>query len=399
MMHSLCSVVVSHGGSSHLYELLTSLLSIKGGRVVLVENGPLDQTAVPDGVRIVEGQGNVGYGTAVNIAVRHVLAEAAGAGERLEAGEGLGARPAGSAGDGAPEWVLVVNSDVTIPARTAAVLPELLAWYPPSVDAVGFPFLDTPDGPPGRSRAVLPTPRTNAFTTVRGEVAAVARWPHLRYPVGAFFAIRTQTFLELGGFDPSFWMYYEETDLFARLYASGGRIAWADDEWPVVHVGGETVGRSPMLHTELGRAAAVYARRHRVTIGRSWPAVHAAQLGLLTARKIATGRPHDARRAARMLVGLLGGLARPSWEPAVTSRWQAIPAETRLRLGHLPRPHHQPDEQPDEAGLEAAISPVPAVVTPPPRSIPAIPAPARVTDPIRGAGPDLEALLRRTPRG
>ncbi|MCM3887139.1 glycosyltransferase family 2 protein [Frankia sp. R82] len=386
-MHSLCSVVVSHGGSSHLHELLTALLAVRGSRVVLVENGPLDRTAVPDGVRIVEGQGNVGYGTAVNIAVRHIVAEGS-----ATATAGM----AGETGGSGPEWVLVVNSDVTIPAQTVAVLPDLLAWYPPSVDAVGFPFLDTPDGPPGRSQAVLPTARTNAFIAVRGEAAAVARWPHLRYPVGAFFAIRARTFLELGGFDPSFWMYYEETDLFARLYASGGRIAWVDDEWPVVHLGGETVGRSPLLHTELGRAAAVYARRHRATVGRSWPVVHAAQLGLLTVRKLVTGRPHDARRAARMLNGLLGGLARPSWEPAVTSRWQAIPAATRLRLGQLPRPHHGDHE---DAGLTAVISPTPTVVTSPPSSIPAIPAPAGPADPGRGADQNLGSLSRRARRG
>ncbi|WP_041939540.1 MULTISPECIES: glycosyltransferase family 2 protein [Frankia] len=311
-MHSLLAVVVSHGGSTHLHQLLSVLVAMNGCETVLVENGTLAGRPVPAGVRIVEGHGNVGYGTAVNLAVRGALADGP-----------------------APDWLLVINSDVTIPHDTAEVLPKLLAWYPPSVDVVGFPFLAS-EGGPGRSRGVLPTSRTNAFITLRGEAAAVARWPELRHPVGAFFAIRVPTFLRLGGFDPAYWMYYEETDLFTRLYAAGGRLAWADDEWPVVHVGGETVGRSDLLHAELGRSAAIYARRHRATLGWSWPAVHAGQLVVLTARKLATGHVHDARRAAGILAGLTAGLTRPSWEPAVHSRWRAAPAATRRRLGRLP---------------------------------------------------------------
>ncbi|WP_308301306.1 hypothetical protein [Frankia sp. Mgl5] len=34
--------------------------------------------------------------------------------------------------------------------------------------------------------------------TMRSEAAAEARWPELRYPVGAFFAIRAAAFLRLG---------------------------------------------------------------------------------------------------------------------------------------------------------------------------------------------------------
>jgi GT2 family glycosyltransferase len=285
---------------------------MNGCETVLVENATLAGRPVPAGVRVIEGHGNVGYGTAVNLAVRASVADGP-----------------------TPDWLLVINSDVTIPRDTAEVLPKLLAWYPPSVDVVGFPFRAS-NGGAGRSRAVLPTPRTNAFITLRGEAAALARWPELRHPVGAFFAIRVPTFLRLGGFDPAYWMYYEETDLFARLYAAGGRLAWADDEWPVVHVGGETVGHSGLLHAELGRSAAVYARRHRATLGWSWPAVHAGQLVVLTARKLATGRLLEARRAAGILAGLAAGLARPAWEPAVHSRWRAAPVATRRRLGDLP---------------------------------------------------------------
>ncbi|WP_396230793.1 glycosyltransferase family 2 protein, partial [Frankia sp. EI5c] len=177
--------------------------------------------------------------------------------------------------------------------------------------------------------------RTSAYTAVRGEAAAVARWPELRYPVGAFFGIRTDAFLRLGGFDPSYWMYYEETDLFARLRADGGVIHWADDRCRVTHVGGGTVGRAALLYAELGRSAVIYAQRHRDEVGRGWLAVHAAQLVVLTARKLAAGRTHDARRGARILAGLVAGLAQPHREPATRSRWSAVPSARRRDLGRV----------------------------------------------------------------
>ncbi|WP_241831155.1 glycosyltransferase family 2 protein [Parafrankia soli] len=260
---------------------------------------------------VLQGHGNVGYGTAVNMAVSYATEDGP-----------------------APGWLLVVNSDVTIPSETQVMLPYLLAATTPPVDVIGFAMRGS-DGNHGRGTAVLPTWKTNAYTAVLGEAAAVARWPELRYPIGAFFAIRTETFHRLGGFDPSYWLYYEETDLFARLYAAGGNIVWAGDAMPVMHAGGESTGRSGLLYAELGRSAAVYARRHRHVLGRSWPAVHAATLSVLATRKLAAGRPHDALRAARIFTGLMTGLTRPGWEPATSSQWAAVSAHDRSRLGRL----------------------------------------------------------------
>ncbi|OHV39776.1 glycosyl transferase [Parafrankia soli] len=311
-MQNLLAVVVSYGGSAHLYGLLATLTAVPGCQVVLMENHVgTRHTRLPDGVRLHQGHGNVGYGTAVNLGVRLHLDDH---------------QP--------PDWVLVVNSDVVLPADTGDMLPKLLGEAPDDAGAVGFP-IRTGDGRPGRESSVLPSPRTNAFMTMRGEAAAEARWPELRYPVGAFFAIRAAAFLRLGGFDPSYWMYYEETDLFCRLRSMGGRIVWADEAWHVVHDGGATTGSSPLFHWELGRSAAIYFRRHRDTLGLSWPGVHAAQLGVLAARKLVTGRPAATARALRILRGLVAGLARPEWEPPHRSVWRVVPTVTRTRIGLL----------------------------------------------------------------
>lgn len=327
-MVDLLAVVVSYGETAQLNHLTHDLARIPRCRVVLVENkSGARHEALPQAVEVLGGHGNVGYGTAVNLAVT----------EALRTGR-------------MPEWLLVVNSDIAFPVETREAIQPVLTRALGQTEAIGF-AVRTTGGGRGRSAAVLPSVRTNAFTAVRGENAAVERWPHYRYPVGAFFAIRTETFVRLGGFDPAYWMYYEETDLFARLRAAGGRIAWADEALPVVHEGGGTTGRAGLLHVELGRAAAIYARSHRRSLGTTWPIVHAAQLTALAARKAVTGRTEDAARAARILGGLARGLADPDWEPAATSTWRATPTADRLRLGSLPvghevvRPRSSPDEQ------------------------------------------------------
>ena len=315
-MVDLLAVVVSYGETAQMNHLIRDLTLIPECRVMLVENKvDARHEALPETVSVLGGHGNVGYGTAINLAVAE-------------------ARRAGPTSD----WLLVVNSDIALPTDTRDAIEPLLRQATGQAEAVGF-AVRTSDGERGRSSAVLPSVRSNAFTAVRGEDAAVERWPQQRYPVGAFFAIRTETFVRLGGFDPAYWMYYEETDLFARLRAAGGRISWADDTLPVVHEGGGTTGRARLLHVELGRAAAIYARAHRRSLGASWPLVHAAQLTALAARKAATGRTQDAARAARILGGLARGLANPGWEPAATSKWQATPAVDRVRMGKLRAGH------------------------------------------------------------
>lgn len=315
MMENLLAVVVSYGGSTYLPALLSTLNRVNGCRVTLMENDfGVRHPWLPEGVRVHYEQGNVGYGTAVNLGVRRHLEH-----------------------DPHPAWVLVVNSDIVLPDHTAEMLPTLLDETPASAHAVGF-AIRTGNGRQGRGSSVLPTSRTNAFMVLRGEAAAISRWPGHRYPIGAFFAIRGEAFLRLGGFDPRYWMYYEETDLFYRLLRAGGRIAWADESWHVVHDGGGTTGQSPMMHRELGRSAATYFRHHRESLGKAWPSVHATQLLMLAARKSVTGRPTDAARALRILHGLVNGLTRPDWEPAHHSPWSAVPATSRTRIGKLSEP-------------------------------------------------------------
>jgi N-acetylglucosaminyl-diphospho-decaprenol L-rhamnosyltransferase len=300
------AVVVSYGATRQLKTLLADLASIPGCDVVLVENKPgVDHGPLPAEVTLLAGHGNVGYGTAVNLAV-----------ERVRELRGL------------PEWLLVVNSDVTLPTNTRLALPVLFREFR-DAEAIAFAMHDTNDRST-RSLGALPSVRATALTTIRGERAAVRRWPKDVYPVGAFFAIRCDTFDAVGGFDPTYWMYFEETDLFARLHAAGARTRWT--RWPVQHAGAATTAGAALMQLELGRASAIYARAHREQLGRSWPVLYGIQHVALIGRRIVSGRWNEAARAVRILRGLVLGIRHPGWEPAVVAPYRAVPRRVRAEM-------------------------------------------------------------------
>ena len=88
---------------------------------------------------------------------------------------------------------------------------------------------------------------------------------------GAIMLIRAETFRSLGGFDPRFFLYFEETDLCRRATAAGFQI-WANGEAVAEHVGGASARSAcpalthsciPKFYNKSRRA---YLRKHFGTI-------------------------------------------------------------------------------------------------------------------------------------
>jgi N-acetylglucosaminyl-diphospho-decaprenol L-rhamnosyltransferase len=223
----------------------------EGLELVIVDNGT-DQSrsrAVADrhGAEVVVPGANVGYGAGAN---------------------------AGATGAQAP-WLLVCNSD--------------LVWQPGSIDALvatagatpqvgsAGPALLNPDGTVYPSARELPSltqgvghallvrvwpgnPWTTAYQ-VRQETAGGAR--AAGWLSGACLLLRREAFEQVGGFDESYFMFFEDVDLGERL----GRAGWTNLYVPaarVTHIGG-TSWRSrpaPMIRAHHDSAYRYLARRY-----------------------------------------------------------------------------------------------------------------------------------------
>lgn len=169
-------------------------------------------------------------------------------------------------------YVLFLNSDTAVlPGAVEALVAALEA--DPGAAAAGPRLLNT-DGSLQPSIQRLPTPwrilcessGAAALAGGRGLVRGHTRTredherPHAVEALkGAALLLRRSAFEVVGGFDESFFLYAEETDLFARLAERGWRILY-EPRAQVVHLGGGSGGDAlfGLLHAGLRR----YVEKH-----------------------------------------------------------------------------------------------------------------------------------------
>jgi N-acetylglucosaminyl-diphospho-decaprenol L-rhamnosyltransferase len=263
-------VVVTYSPGPTLQTFLSSLrlATTADYEVVLADNGSTDgvpeEAAAEPGVTLVSTGGNVGYGQAAN---------------------------AGARGATAP-WLLIANPDVRWcqPGAVDALLAAAARW--PAGGAFG-PAIVTPDGQLYPSARALPS-------LGRGIGHALAGWwwptnpwtasyrQERESPVeeecgwlsGSALLVRREAFESVGGFDPRYFMYFEDVDLCDRL----GRAGWTSVYVPsavVEHSGGHATRRAPKLMLRAHHASAYryLADRYR---GLRWLPVRAVlRTGLL----------------------------------------------------------------------------------------------------------------------
>lgn len=203
--------------------------------VVLVDNassdGAAEREAHRSGARLVHAGGNLGYGRAANLGAQDF--------------------------DG--EWLVVVNPDIE---WTPGSLDELLRaserW--PRGAAFG-PLIREPDGSTYPSGRDLPSLRIGAGHAVFAKLWPGNPWT-ARYQrqqeltaateracgwlSGSCVLLRLTAFREVGGFDPGYFMFFEDVDLGDRL----GRAGWQNVYVPsaaVVHLGGHSWRTAPEL--------------------------------------------------------------------------------------------------------------------------------------------------------
>ena len=193
-----------------LLEPLASSIGKELEEIILVDSASQDQTGEKlkkdfPAINYLPMSENCGYGTAVN----------AGA-----------ARAQG-------EWLLILNGDLEIHPVQINRLKELAETK--GADLI-TPLQETPEGEAIPTVRNFPTPATILFAR-RSPLGKLfgTRGGYLR-PLpektervegavgGACFLIRKKKFQQIGGFDPNFFLFAEDTDLCKRLSGAGAAI-------------------------------------------------------------------------------------------------------------------------------------------------------------------------------
>jgi N-acetylglucosaminyl-diphospho-decaprenol L-rhamnosyltransferase len=250
---SMTVVVVSFCTREALRVCLRSVLSAGATEVVVADNGSTDGSAEMVArdfplVSLLVDQSNPGYGAAANAAISRCRAE----------------------------YVLLLNSDTWLRPGALEALRAYLDAHPEA--ALVGPRLLNLDGSLQRSCHHFPTPLM-MLLDYSWVGRALDHIPVLRFfylasfahdrsrPVpwvsGAALAIRRSAFDAVGGFDPSYFMYYEEVDLAYRLHQAG----WETHFTPVTdvtHLGGASTSQQagPMFSQQVAAALQYFQRHH-----------------------------------------------------------------------------------------------------------------------------------------
>ncbi len=170
-------------------------------------------------------------------------------------------------------WLLLLNPDVTLPPgflEDALTLAERWERERPRAGIVGLGLRD-PDGSRQLSAGPAPTllgslarlllpRRWRKYSLTQGERRGPVDWV-----TGCCLLVRRDCWADLGGFDPDFFLYYEDVDLCRRAWQRGWSV-WYEPALSLVHhhpLHGRQVPAHIRLFTR--HALLTYARKH-------WPA-------------------------------------------------------------------------------------------------------------------------------
>jgi N-acetylglucosaminyl-diphospho-decaprenol L-rhamnosyltransferase len=176
-------------------------------------------------------------------------------------------------------WFLLLNPDVTLPPDFVDGVLRLIEELAADTGLVGF-RLHNSDGSLQFSSGTLPTLAGTLAGLVVPRHRRKCRPLHalrrraVRWVTGCCLLVRKECLQALGGFDPSFFLYYEDVDLCRRAAAAGWSVWYEPRLWAVHHrpLHARTVPAHLRLITR--HALLTYAVKH-------WPAWQSKALGFI----------------------------------------------------------------------------------------------------------------------
>ena len=247
ILPDIAVVIVTYNSAHVIGDLLESIPEALDGLtadVVVVDNGSADGTAelvAALGTCRIVRSANVGYAGGINRGVRE-------------------AAPARA--------ILVLNPDVRLHPRS---LPPLLAALREPRVGIAAPRVLTAQGDLYLSLRRKPTlPRALGLTKTRlavfseyvSDPSAYTKPCTVDWALGAALLMTRACYEALGGWDETYFLYSEETDLSLRA-RDVGLLTRYEPRAVAVHIEGQS-GRSPRTHAmQMVNRVRLYRRRHR----------------------------------------------------------------------------------------------------------------------------------------
>jgi len=266
-------VVVAYGAADLLERALTPLAGLP---VTVVDNSAQAQIArlcARLGVRYLDPGSNLGFGSAVNLALADRLAPDAD--------------------------VLLLNPDARVDRAALGVLHAALA-ADPGLASVGPRQVD--DAGAG-CRVGWPWPSPLAAWA---DAVGLGRWRRrVDFVIGSVLLLRAEALAQVGGFDEHFFLYAEETDWARRASRLGWRHTIVDAA-VALHSGGATSTDPTRRERHFTAGQERYLRKHFGPAG--WQLARGGMiLGELARASVRSGaaRRHHATRLRLLLQGPL----------------------------------------------------------------------------------------------
>jgi hypothetical protein len=244
--------IINYNTRELLRECLHSVLIQNADEIIVVDNASTDGSAEMmksefPSIPLVALEKNVGFGAASNRGIKNCRSE----------------------------HIFLLNADARMNPGSLQALNRYLETHL-HVSMIG-PRVLNPDGTLQTSCFYYPTP-PHVFLYISGFYKLIHHLPILKkrslqkvgsqnarpvpWILGAALAFRRETLETLGGFDESFFLYFEEVDLCYRLSLQGKPIHFVP-EAEVVHVGAaSTTQKQTWSYIEFFRSLARFYRKH-----------------------------------------------------------------------------------------------------------------------------------------
>ncbi len=253
LANSTSIILVNHNGSKFLDNCLSSIekmTSYCDRETIIVDNGSTDDsvTIIKDkfpSVQLICSPTNLGFGKANNLAVKHSQGK----------------------------HLLFLNTDTILTENTIKILSDYLEQYE-DIGAIGS-RITFEDGSYQLSSGKLPNLAIELWDKIKYGLDR--RWHQLfsgiydrqysteqevGWVTGACLMMRRDVFEKIGGFDESFFLYFEDKDICKRVCDAGFKVIYYPDTSLIHLLGGSSQNVEKSVNTYYRDSQLHYYQKH-----------------------------------------------------------------------------------------------------------------------------------------